>query len=294
MKPAPFDYYRPDTLEEALELLAQHGSEGKLLAGGQSLLPILNMRLSVQGCLIDINHLKDLAYIRLEDGWLHIGALTRQRDLEKSDLVRAHAPLIAEAVPFIGHVQTRNRGTVGGSLVHADPTAELPLSFLALDGVAVIESAEGKREVALQDFFVTYLTTDVATDELLTEVKIPVNTVPRGYAFTEFSRRHGDFAMVDAGCVLGVDPDHRVTSTRLVIGGVDAVPVVVDSVAELLQGQKLSESLLDELSLLACDNIDPEGDLHGSREYRMNLARVYVKKAVRTAYLRASGREELE
>lgn len=288
MKPAPFDYYRPSTLEEAFHLLAEAGDNGKVIAGGQSLVPILNMRLSTPECLIDINRLQNLDYILCEEGWLKIGALTRQRDVERSALIRAKSPLLSEAVPYIGHMQTRNRGTVGGSLVHADPTAELPLSLLALNAKAVIESADEKREVELEEFFITYMTTDIMPNELLTEVRIPVGSVPKGYSFQEFSRRHGDFALVAAACLLDTDETGRITNARLTLGGVDAIPVVAEDAAAVLIGEKLTDKLLEEAGRVAAANIDPEADLHASREYRLHLARVFTKRVIETAYRRAT------
>lgn len=292
MKPASFDYFRPSTLEEALHLLVESGDEGKLLAGGQSLIPILNMRMSAPGCLIDVNGLQDLNYIHHEEGWIRIGALTRQREVENSGLVKERAPLLSEAIPFIGHMQTRNRGTIGGSLVHADPTAELPLSLLALNGKALIRSAEETREVELSEFFITYLTTDIMPGEMLTEVKIPLQGMPKGYSFQEYSRRHGDFALVAAACVLDTDAEGRITTARLTLGGVDAVPVVAEEAAQVLIGEKLTESLLEEAAALASAHVDPEGDLHASREYRLHLAGVYTRKAIQSAYCRAGGKGE--
>jgi len=292
MKPAPFDYYRPSSLEEAFQLLSQCGDEGKVIAGGQSLVPILNMRLSTPECLIDINGLQELDYIRCEDGWLKIGALTRQRNVERSALVREKCPLLAEAIPFIGHMQTRNRGTVGGSVAHADPTAELPLSLLALNGTAVIQNGEETRETALRDFFITYLTTDIMPGELLTEIRVPLDELPRGYAFQEFSRRHGDFALVAAACLLDADETGRITAARLTLGGVDAVPVLAEEAAELLIGERLSQTLLEEAGRRAAENVDPESDLHATREYRLHLARVFAKKAIQTAYQRVTGKGE--
>jgi 2-furoyl-CoA dehydrogenase FAD binding subunit len=292
MKPASFNYFRPSTLEEAFQLLYQYGDEGKLIAGGQSLIPILNFRLSTPECLIDISELQDLNYIRCEEGWLKIGALTRQRDVEISDLIREKIPLLSEAVPFIGHMQTRNRGTVGGSVVHADPTAELPLSLLALNGRAVIESTDEKREVDLSEFFITYLTTDIMPNEILTEVKIQIDAIPKGYSFQEYSRRHGDFAMVAAACVLDTDDEGRITTARLTLGGVDAVPILAEDATNVLIGEKLTESLLEEVGVLASANVDPGGDLHASREYRLHLAGVFAKKAIKAAYYRAIGKGE--
>jgi 2-furoyl-CoA dehydrogenase FAD binding subunit len=290
MKPQSFDYFRPSTLEEAFQLLEQSGDEGKLIAGGQSLIPILNMRLSAPECLIDINGLKDMSYIRHEGEWLHIGALTRQRDVEKSSLIQDKSPLLSEAVPFIGHMQTRNRGTVGGSVVHADPTAEIPLSLLALNGRAVIQSAVETREVELNEFFITYMTTDIMPSELLTELKIPIGAISKGYSFQEYSRKHGDFALVAAACVVDTDSMGRITSARLALGGVDAVPILAEESIHVLIGEKLSDSLLEEAGRLASSKVDPEGDLHASREYRLHLAGVYAKRAIRTAYYRSIGK----
>lgn len=287
MKPAAFDYLRPSTVEEACQYLQEYGEEGKLIAGGQSLVPILNMRLSTPECLIDISGLEELKYIREEGDWLHIGALTRQRDVERSALVREKTPLLAEALPYIGHMQTRNRGTFGGSLVHADPTAEIPLSLLALQAAVVIQSAEETREVNVEDFFITYLTTDLMPNEMLREVKIPTGSIPKGYSFQEYSRKHGDFALVAAACVLDVDEQERIASVRLTLGGVDAVPVLAREVEGLILGEKLTDSLLLEASRVAAADIDPEGDLHASREYRLHLAQVFAARVLETAYHRA-------
>lgn len=287
MKPASFNYYRPSTLKEALQLLQKYGDEGKLIAGGQSLIPILNMRLSAPEYLIDISGLQDLNFIRVEDGLLKIGGLCRQRSLEQSSIVKEVAPLLVEAVPFIGHVQTRNRGTVGGSLVHADPTAEIPLSLLALDAKVVIQSIGEVREVPVQDFFITYLTTDISPSEMLTEIHVPVDANPRGYAFVEFSRRHGDFALVAAGCLLDTDKEGRIISGRLTLGGVAAVPMNAQDAIDILVGEKLSDSLLEEAGRIASENTDPEGDLHASREYRLHLAKVFTMRAIRKAYERS-------
>ncbi|MGG3886231.1 FAD binding domain-containing protein [Brevibacillus panacihumi] len=287
MKPAAFDYLRPSTVEEACQYLQEYGEEGKLIAGGQSLVPILNMRLSTPECLIDISGLEELKYIREEGDWLHIGALTRQRDVERSALVREKTPLLAEALPYIGHMQTRNRGTFGGSLVHADPTAEIPLSLLALQAAVVIQSAEETREVNVEDFFITYLTTDLMPNEMLREVKIPTGSIPKGYSFQEYSRKHGDFALVAAACVLDVDEQERIASVRLTLGGVDAVPVLAREVEGLILGEKLTDSLLLEAGRAAAADIDPEGDLHASREYRLHLAQVFAARVLETAYHRA-------
>ncbi|MCL6594349.1 MAG: xanthine dehydrogenase family protein subunit M, partial [Alicyclobacillus sp.] len=272
MKPPSFDYYRPDNLEEALAALAELGSDGKVLAGGQSLVPMLNMRLSAPACLIDINGLAELNYLRWSEGWLHIGALTRQRVLELDPLVRQRFPLLTEALPWIGHVQTRNRGTVGGSVVHADPTAELPLSLQALSGVAVLSSAQGQREVPLASFFLTYMTTDLGPDELLTEVKVPVPAPQQGWAFVEFSQRRGDFALVDVACLLQTDAQGKMSDVRLLVGGVDGVPLPLVEAEQLLDGECWGAALQAELQQLVAASVEPEADVHGSAEYKRHLA----------------------
>ncbi|WP_108022425.1 FAD binding domain-containing protein [Melghirimyces profundicolus] len=287
MKPASFDYYRPDTVDEALQLLDEAEDEGKILAGGQSLVPIMNMRLATPQCIIDVNGLNGLDTIRYESGLMKIGALSRQRCLEQNNLVKEKVPLIAEAAPFIGHTQTRNRGTIGGSLVHADPSAEIPLSLLVLDAQAVIRSCDEERTVPVSDFFVTYLTTDIMPNEMLTEIQIPTEGIPQGYAFVEFSRRHGDFALVDAACLIDTDEQRRITSVRLALGGVDAIPVLSEDATELLVGEKLSSRLLEEVGRAVQAEVDPDEDLHASREYRRHLAGVFAKRAVRLAYQRA-------
>lgn len=293
MKPAAFDYYRPASLDEALQLLNDYGEEGKVIAGGQSFIPILNMRLSAPECLIDINQLKELDYIKIEEDWLKIGTLTRQTDLEQSLSVQEKVPFLVEAARYIGHVQTRNRGTVGGSLVHADPSAELPLAFLTLEAKALIRSVDEERLVDVADFFLTYLTVDMMPNELLTEIQIPLSSIPKGYAFVEFSQRHGDFALVAAACLLDTDVEERITACRLAIGGIGAVPMIIEKASNIVQGQKLSEELIEQLSECILEHADPDDDLHASREYRIHLARVLTKRSLVEAYNRAIGKGDI-
>ncbi|MDY0393785.1 FAD binding domain-containing protein [Virgibacillus halophilus] len=218
MKPAVFSYLCPSTLEETIDMLTEYGDEGKIIAGGQSFVPILNMRMSEPEYLIDIHQLEELRGIRLEGESVKIGALTTQRELEKNTLIMECFPVLKEAVRFIGHVQTRNRGTVGGSLAHADPSAELPLSFLALNAEIIVQSTSDERIADINEFFLTYLTTDMMPDEILTEIQVPLNQ-PKGYAFEEFSRRHGDFALVSVVCLLSTDEAGKIESVRLALGG---------------------------------------------------------------------------
>ncbi|RAK18222.1 carbon-monoxide dehydrogenase medium subunit/2-furoyl-CoA dehydrogenase FAD binding subunit [Anoxybacillus vitaminiphilus] len=288
MKPAKFDYYCPKTVDEALALLEEIGFDGKIIAGGQSLVPIMNMRLSTPEYLIDINQLKDLQFIELDGSKMKIGALTRQTEIEMSDAVRKHLGLLSEAVPYIGHVQTRNRGTFGGSLVHADPSAEIPLSLMALGGTLHIASKEEVREVNVEEFFVTYLTTDIMPNELLTEIHVPVPEGRTGYSFHEISRRHGDFALVAAACQLSIDDQDRISKVRLVLGGVDAVPLLITD-ASVMEGEHLSAPLLNKIADMVDEAVNPESDLHATADYRRHLAKQLAVRTVKTAYERARG-----
>lgn len=289
LKPAAFEYLRPTSLEEALKLLDERGDEAKIIAGGQSLVPIMNMRLATPKCLIDINQIHELRYIEADDEVVRIGALTRQSELEQSELIKERIGLLSEAVPFIGHVQTRNRGTIGGSIVHADPTAELPMALLTLGGSVQISSLEETRTVPADEFFITYLTTDVMPNELLTEVRIPYTLDRQGYAFTEISRRHGDFALVAAACHMVLDDQGRVSSGRLVLGGVDAVPLLVEEAFEVMIGEKLSASLIERIQEIVEDTVDPESDLHATADYRRHLAKVLTARVLNQAYQKAKG-----
>lgn len=287
MKPAKFDYYCPNTVESALSLLDESGFDGKIIAGGQSLVPIMNMRLSAPDCLIDINHLNDLDFIEFDNEKVKIGTLTRQSRVESSSLIKDKSGLLSEAVPFIGHVQTRNRGTFGGSLVHADPSAEIPLSLMATGGSVLIASTEETREVAVEDFFVTYLTTDLLPTELLTEVHIPIWEGRIGYSFNEISRRHGDFALVASACQLTLDDQNKISQVRLALGGVEAVPLLVDDANQIMIGEQLSKSLLNKVADIVATSVDPESDLHASADYRRHLATVLTKRTLQSAYNRA-------
>ncbi|MGH7278048.1 MAG: FAD binding domain-containing protein, partial [Candidatus Rokuibacteriota bacterium] len=219
MKPAPFEYVRPASLGEALETLHQHGDDAKALAGGQSLVPLMNFRLTRPAVIVDLNGLADLAYIRADGDGLAIGALTRQRAVETSAVVRERAPLVAEATPYIGHVPIRTRGTVGGSIVHADPSAEYPVVMVALEARFRLARRDGTREVGAADFFKTYLTTDVEPTELLTEIRVPALPPRTGISFMELARRHGDFAIVAVGVAVTL-AGGVIGSARIALGGV--------------------------------------------------------------------------
>ena len=283
MKPATFSYLRPSTLQETLKLLTEYGDEGKIIAGGQSFVPILNMRMSEPEYLIDIHQLTELEGIRLENEVIKIGALTTQRSLERNALIKKYLPVLEKGTKFIGYVQTRNRGTVGGSVAHADPSAELPLTFLALDAKIIVQSVDETRIADINDFFLTYLTTDMMPNEILTEIRVPINQ-PQGYAFEEFSQKHGDFALVSVICLLSTDDKGIIDSVRLAIGGVDAVPVLAEEAMEHLIGKEPTDAVLEEAAELAVENVDPDEDLHATVDYRLHLAKTLIKRAIQKAY----------
>jgi CO/xanthine dehydrogenase FAD-binding subunit len=289
VKPPRFEYFVPETLDEALALLAEHGEHAKVLAGGQSLVPLLNFRLVRPRALVDVNGLATLAYVRADDGVVAVGALTRQRSLERSPIARARCPLVSEALPHVGHAAIRNRGTVGGSIVHADPAAELPAVLAALGGTVVARSARGARTLAAHELFVTYLTTALAADELLVEVRLPVLPSTAGVAFVEMSRRHGDFALVAVAAAVARDDDGVCRETWLGLGGVGPTPVAAGTDAALLLGSRLDDRTIGEVARRVSARLEPDGDLHASREYRKHVAGVLVARALRAAADRARG-----
>jgi len=289
VKPPPFDYLAPASVEEALALLGDLGEGARALAGGQSLVPLLNFRLVRPRHLVDLNGLTELAGIREDDGQLVIGAMTRQRAVERSALVRARCPLLAEAMPQIGHVQIRNQGTIGGSLAHADPAAELPAVVAALDGELVLRSARGQRVVKPEQFFVTYFTTAAGPAELLVEVRLPVIPPRTGSAFMEVSRRHGDFALVGVAATVTVDEAGVCTGSALALTGVGRTPVVAREAARALVGVKPTAEAVDDVGRRVADAVRPDSDLHASSEYRKHLAGVLTRRALARAAERVAG-----
>jgi len=287
MKPPRFDYLAPRSLDEALGILAEHGDEAKVLAGGQSLVPLLNFRLVRPTYLVDLNEIAGLDGIRVENGRLAIGAMTRQRAVETSALVREHCPLLTEAMPQIGHVQIRNRGTIGGSLAHADPASELPAVVAVLDGELVLQSARGRRVLKAKQFFLGYLTTAAAPDELLVEARVPTMPPRTGSAFVEFSRRHGDFAIVGIAATVTVDEAGVCTGCAIALTGVGGTPVVAREAAGALVGVTPTADAFEDVGRRVSDAIEPEGDLHASSDYRKHLAGVLTRRALARAAERA-------
>jgi 2-furoyl-CoA dehydrogenase FAD binding subunit len=278
MKPAPFEYVRPESLDQALEALAHE--DAKVLAGGQSLVPALNMRLVRPSLLVDVNRLPGLDRIERDDGTLRIGALVRQRALEESALVREALPLVSEAVPHVGHAVTRARGTVGGSLAHADPAAELPLCLSVLGGT--LATATG-REISAADFFVTHFTTSLEPGELLVESRWPVLGRGWGFAFEELSQRRGDYGLSIAACALRVE-DGRVGEARLGLGSVVGRPTLVDTG---LVGEGLSDDAAGEAGRRAASRLELYDNLHASRDYQRHLTAVLAARALRRAWRNA-------
>jgi CO/xanthine dehydrogenase FAD-binding subunit len=287
MKPPSFDYVAPQSAEEAIELLGQHGSGAKVLAGGQSLVPLLNLRLAGPELLVDINAVRGLDGVFAWDGGLAIGALVRQSTLEHATLIRQRLPLLADASALLGHPAIRHRGTLGGSLAHADPAAELPAVMLALEASLVARGRAGARAVPAGEFFTDYLTTALEPDELLTEVRIPGVPPATGSAFVEVSRRSGDFAMCGAAALVTLNAGGRCDRVRLALCGVASAPVRARGVEDALLGEIPAGTLLQEAVLRVQSDIDPPSDIHGSAAYRRKLAAVMARRAIELAASRA-------
>jgi carbon-monoxide dehydrogenase medium subunit len=282
VKPPVFEYTAVRSIDEAVAELAQHGDDAKLLAGGQSLVPLLNMRLTAPGRLIDLNRVRELAYVTERAGGLAIGAMTRQRAVERSALAARHAPLLAGALPWVGHFQIRNRGTIGGSLSHADPAAELPAVALCLDARMTARGPTGERTIAAGDFFLTQLTTALAPTELLTEVWFPALPPGSGSAWLEVARRHGDYALVGVGAVLTLK-DGRIEGARLALTGVGDRPVRATQAEARLVGERFAPQVLTEAAEAVRRSIDPGSDIHATAAYRRHVAGVLVERAIRLA-----------
>jgi len=286
VKPAVFEYFSPETVEEAVALLGEHGDDAKVLAGGQSLVPLMNMRLARPAVVVDINRIETLAYIREEDWGLRFGALARQRAAERSPLVAARCALLRDALRLVGHVQIRNRGTIGGSIAHADPAAELTAVLAALDGEVTARGPQGDRVIAARELFVTYLTTSLDPRELLVEVRIPALPQGAGWSWMEIARRHGDFALAGVGTVL-VLRRGTIADARIGLIGVGPTPVRAIAAERVLIGQAPSEALWEAAAEAVRGAVSPDGDIHASAEYRRHVSGVLVQRALRESLSRA-------
>ena len=290
MKPAPFQYYAPATVEEVLSLLNEHGYDAKVLAGGQSLVPTMNFRLAQPAVIIDLNRVSELSFVEPENsGGMRLGAMARQREAERNPLFAERTPLIYETMPHIAHPQIRNRGTLGGSIAHADPAAELPAVMSALNARFKILGLNGERWVPVNEFFLGMFTTALEPEELLTEIAIPSLPPRSGWAFREIARRHGDYALVGVAVVVTLDDGNRCQQARIVFLSVGDGPVEAREAAKVLVGESPSEKTIRAAAETAAGvDIDPGNDIHASATYRRHLAKVLTVQALTQAFERAS------
>lgn len=287
MKPPPFDYAAPASADEALSLLADDPEDTKVLAGGQSLVPLLNFRLARPARLVDLNGVGELSYLRRSDGVLRIGAMTRQSTLERSAIVAARWPLLHQAIRLVAHPQVRNRGTVGGSAAHADPSAELPVALTALDARFHVRSADATRVVDARDFFLQPLMSAVEPGEMLVEVEVPPLDPGAGTAFVEFARRHGDFALGGAAVIIEREDDGRCRRAAIALLSAGPTPLRATEAEAALAGAVVDEDTAAEAAAVAVRDLRPTGDLHGGTEYRRGL----IETLIRRALLEAAGAE---
>jgi aerobic carbon-monoxide dehydrogenase medium subunit len=287
MKPAPFAYHAPPTVADAVAVLAEFGDEAKVLAGGQSLVPMLAMRLARPAHLVDVNRVPELARIRPEEGHLVVGSTTRHASLERAAEIGVAVPLLRLAAPYIGHFQIRNRGTLGGSLAHADPAAELPAVVRALDAEIIADGPSGSRAIPAAEFFEMVFTTALEPDELLTAVRFPVWGPGAGFAIEEIARRHGDFALAGAVCAVQVEAG-RLTRVALAMFAMGSVPERLDALERSLTGASVAELNLDDVGEEGVAALDPQSDVHATGHYRKKIGAVLIGRALATAIKEAS------
>ena len=285
MKPAKFQYHAPGSVDEAVGLLARYGGDARLLAGGQSLIPMMNFRVAAPAAIVDLNRIPELAYVRLDGNTARIGAMTRQRTLEFSPVIRDKLPLLHEALSWVGHLPTRSRGTIGGSLAHADPAAEIPMALLALDGEVAVRGPKGERTINASDLFRASLTTSLAPDEVLTEIRIPVTPAGAACAVEEFARRHGDFAITAVAALVVRDGD-RCKVARLATAGVGPVPVRLRQAESIVEQRGLGAPAIAEAAVAAAKAVEPMSDHNASADYRRHLTQVLTRRALEKAAAR--------
>jgi aerobic carbon-monoxide dehydrogenase medium subunit len=289
MKPPPFAYYAPSTIPEALELIGRYGDQAKLLAGGQSLMPLLNMRLARPTVIVDLNRVAELAYIKTADGSLRIGAMTRQRTAERSPVVRENLPLLAETLAWVGHIPIRNRGTIGGSIALAHPAAELPALAKVLDAQFVVSGADGRtRQLSPDDFFVSFCATALQPNDMLTEIRLPYLPARTGWAIQEVARRQNDLALVGAIATVTLDTSGQCANVRLGLFGVGDTAVRATMIEQRLCGQPPERQTIQAAMADLASLLDPSSDMHASASYRREVATVLAVRAVLEAAQRAS------
>jgi aerobic carbon-monoxide dehydrogenase medium subunit len=289
MFPASFGYVAARSVDEALQLMAKHGEEGKLLAGGHSLIPAMKLRLTSPRTLIDLATVPGLRGSRIDGNTLVIGALTVHADISSADLVRKHVPGLADAAGVIGDVQVRNRGTIGGSAAHADPAADLPVILTALDASFVVQSAKGNRLIAVDDFFTDFFTTSMSADEILTEIRVPLPSVGSGTAYAKLPHPASGYVVVSAGVLITRQASGTCTSARVAVGGLGSGPVRAIATEIELQGKPLTSQIIAAAADKAAEETDPDGDTYTSAEYKRHVATVYVRRAIEAAVERAKG-----
>ncbi|MDX1377248.1 MAG: xanthine dehydrogenase family protein subunit M [Anaerolineales bacterium] len=288
MKPAPFEYHVPDSIEQALDLISQHADDAKILAGGQSLVPAMNFRIAQPSMLIDLNRISDLNYIREEEDVVRVGAMTRERQVEIDASIEKRTPLLFEAAPNIAHPQIRNRGTIGGSIVNADPAAELPVLMLALDARLKARKSSGERWIDAKDFFVGMFTTALEPDEILVEIELPFMPAQTGWSFMEVAPRAGDYALMGVAAQVTLDKDGTCKNAKLVYLNAGDGPVDAKEAAQSLVGEKLDDKLIESAAAMASEKeITPFGNIHASPEFQTHLANVLTRKTLKQALQRA-------
>jgi carbon-monoxide dehydrogenase medium subunit len=289
LKPAPFEYFAPETVEEVVSLLSQHGDEAKILAGGQSLIPLLALRLASPTVVVDINRVNSLEYLQDGDGVLHVGALARHRAVERLEGLAERCPMLADAVGVVGHVAIRNRGTVVGSIAHADPAAEWPALALALDAEVDVVGSGGNRTIPADSLFTTYFTTTLEPEELVTEVRFSIPPGAVGSSFVELARRHGDFAVAGVGALIDLSETGTIQDARVVLIGVADTPLRIREAEQVLGDHEPVGASFQEAAEAVQRLIEPAGDIHGSADYRRAIAGVLTRRALAKATARAKG-----
>jgi carbon-monoxide dehydrogenase medium subunit len=282
VKPAKFDYYSPTSIDEALTILERYQGDARPLAGGQSLVPMMNFRLAAPAAIVDLNRIPGLAGIEEADGVVRIGAMARQRQIEFAPLLREKLPLLNEAMRWVGHLATRTRGTIGGSIAHADPSAEIPMVLQALDGEVVVRGPQGERRVEASELFTAPLTTSLMPDEILSEVRFPVMPTGAGYAIEEFARRKGDFAIAAIAVTLVRDGE-RCTTARLATAGIGPIPVRLREAEAMLEERGVGEAAIAAAAEKAAELVEPMSDQNGSAEFRRHLTAVLTRRTVQKA-----------
>jgi carbon-monoxide dehydrogenase medium subunit len=289
MKPAPFEYQVPDSLEQAIDLMGKYGGEAKLLAGGQSLVPAMNFRIAQPSALIDLNKVTELDYIQQESqAAVQIGAMTRERRLEFDPIIAKRAPLLAEAMPYVAHPQIRNRGTLGGSLANADPAAELPVIMKAIGARLKVRNTVSERWITATEFFTGMFSTDLATDEMLVEIELPPMPAHTGWSFMEFAPRAGDYALMGVAVLITINEKSTCQKASVVYLNAGDGPVDARETARLLEGERLNQEVINNAAAFASEKeINPFGNIHASIDYQRHLAQVLTHRTLEQAFKRA-------